>query len=439
MLAPQPWLPMLLLLLLLLPPLLLASTVAPTSSTSYRGRALYRVTFTDQQLPLLDHLRKSTSIRVWNAPGQPTYVVMVPPQLHRYFREKLRRQGVAHQLLVPDVEQIFQRKHNIQWKPMAQNDGGTSISFSRYHRYDEGSAIGRDHRIQFIRQYLLNLAASFPIRVRVETIGQSYEGRSLDVIQISSGGDGARPVILMDAGIHAREWIAPAAALYVINQLVENGVHSSLVNSIDWHILPLINPDGYEYTFTTDRMWRKTRSFGPFLCRGVDANRNFDFHWNEVGTSESSCGEAYAGEGPFSEPETRALRDYVLKNADRIKLYLTLHSYGGYILYPWGYTTELPEDWETLHALAKEANAAQIAAGGQNFTIGSSRNAMYPVSGNSDDWVKAVAGVPLSYTIELPAGGSQGFDLPESDIISIVKPFFESVRVFGQYIAANYE
>ncbi|XP_049786272.1 carboxypeptidase B-like [Schistocerca cancellata] len=401
MVAPQPWLP---LLLLLLPPLLLASAVAPTSSTSYRGflvsrrlhfsrvngrRALYRVTFTDQQLPLLDHLRKSTSIRVWNAPGQPTYVVMVPPQLHRYFREKLRRQGVAHQLLVSDVEQL-------------------------------------------IRQYLLDLAASFPIRVRVETIGQSSEGRLLDVIQISSGGDGARPVILMDAGIHAREWIAPAAALYAINQLVENGVHSSLVDSIDWHILPLLNPDGYEYTFTTDRMWRKTRSFGPFLCRGVDANRNFDFHWNEIGTSESSCGEAYAGEGPFSEPETRALRDYILKNADRIKLYLTLHSYGGYILYPWGYTTELPEDWEILHALAEEANAAQVAAGGQNFTIGSSRNAMYPVSGNSDDWVKAVAGVPLSYTIELPGGGSQGFDLPESEIISIVKPFFESVRLPGK-------
>lgn len=55
----------------------------------------------------------------------------------------------------------------------------------------------------------------------------------------------------MDAGIHAREWIAPATALYLINQLVEHSSeHQDLLQDMDWYILPLVNPDGYEYSQT---------------------------------------------------------------------------------------------------------------------------------------------------------------------------------------------
>jgi len=72
------------------------------------------------------------------------------------------------------------------------------------------------------------------------------------VIKISSGGNGTRPVILVDAGIHAREWVAPAMALYIINQLVENNAaNSALTDAVDWYILPVLNPDGYEYSHTT--------------------------------------------------------------------------------------------------------------------------------------------------------------------------------------------
>jgi len=71
------------------------------------------------------------------------------------------------------------------------------------------------------------------------------------VIKISSGGNGTRPVILVDGGIHAREWVAPAMALYIINQLVEkNAANSALTDAVDWYILPVLNPDGYEYSHT---------------------------------------------------------------------------------------------------------------------------------------------------------------------------------------------
>lgn len=61
-------------------------------------------------------------------------------------------------------------------------------------------------------------------------------------------------------GIHAREWISSAVALYILRQLVENKSYRSLVSEVDWYILPMINADGYEYSHTTDRLWRKSRN-----------------------------------------------------------------------------------------------------------------------------------------------------------------------------------
>ena len=97
------------------------------------------------------------------------------------------------------------------------------------------------------------LAASHPNLVSLQSIGKSYEGRDLLMIKISSGGSG-NPAVLVDAGIHAREWIAPAMALYIINQLVENNAkNSDLTTGLDWYILPVLNPDGYEYSHTSVR------------------------------------------------------------------------------------------------------------------------------------------------------------------------------------------
>lgn len=95
------------------------------------------------------------------------------------------------------------------------------------------------------------MAQTYPKLISLVNIGKSYEGRDMNLIKISSGGNGKNPAIFIDGGIHAREWIAPAQVLYIINQLVENQtVTKSLTDNIDWYILPVLNPDGYEYTHT---------------------------------------------------------------------------------------------------------------------------------------------------------------------------------------------
>lgn len=133
--------------------------------------------------------------------------------------------------------------------------------------------------------------------------------------------------------IHAREWISPATVTYAINELVtKSEKYTSLFDVLDFYILPVVNPDGYVYSHTTDRMWRKTRSDHDsiFGCRGVDANRNFGFHWGENGSSNDKCSETYRGPSAYSEPEADAVKNYINANRDSIDwdTFITVHSYG---------------------------------------------------------------------------------------------------------------
>jgi murein tripeptide amidase MpaA len=81
-------------------------------------------------------------------------------------------------------------------------------------------------------------------------------------------------------GIHAREWIAPAMATYLMNELLE-GKGRHFLDQFNFYILPSANPDGYEYSRTNNRLWRKSRSPGiSQYCMGVDINRNFESFFN---------------------------------------------------------------------------------------------------------------------------------------------------------------
>lgn len=133
------------------------------------------------------------------------------------------------------------------------------------------------------------------------------------------------------------------------------------------------------------------------------------------------------------------MRDLVYEYADQIKLYLTFHSYGNYLLYPWGYTSAYPEDADVLQALAVDVEAGIASVYGTRYTIGSSTNVLYAAAGGSDDWVKGVGGVALSYTIELPGGGLWGFDLPASRIEEVGIETFEGVKVYQRYVENNFK
>nr|CAD7425782.1 unnamed protein product [Timema monikensis] len=282
-----------------------------------------------------------------------------------------------------------------------------------------------------IQSYLRRLENKYRNLVRVESIGKTYEGRDILVIQISTDRSARRPIVLIDAGIHAREWIAPSMALYIINRLVENQVDTEeLVAKVDWHIIPVINPDGYEYTHTKVKVVLiLTYAEGGSGHLGAKITG-----CQKVGASSDPCEDTFSGTKGFSEAESQALQKYALKYKKRIKMYLTLHCYGNLILYPWGFTKKLPENWKDLHDLAVKASEAHVKAGGEKYTIGSSTNVLYPAAGGSDDWMKGVIGVDYSYTIEMTQTHG-GFIMSSVLINETVVRFFEAIRVFGKFVA----
>lgn len=105
------------------------------------------------------------------------------------------------------------------------------------------------------------------------------------------------------------------------------------------------------------------------------------------------------------------------------------------MLYPWGWTSQYPPNRSQLHSVATAANEAVMAVRGTKYTIGSSTNVLYAAAGGSDDWMMEMCKVPLSYTIELPGGGSMGFDPPPSKIRGHVEEMFEGIKSFAKYVS----
>nr|CAD7196850.1 unnamed protein product [Timema douglasi] len=102
-----------------------------------------------------------------------------------------------------------------------------------------------------VNKYMDLLARSYPELVSIEEIGRTHENRTLRVLRISTARHGRRhrKAILIDGGIHAREWVAPAMVLYVVNQIVEHrSSNGEMLEGVDWFALPVVNPDGYEFT-----------------------------------------------------------------------------------------------------------------------------------------------------------------------------------------------
>lgn len=173
------------------------------------------------------------------------------------------------------------------------------------------------------------------------------------------------------------------------------------------------------------------------MCFGTDGNRNFDYYWGTTGASALECAETYRGSSANSEVETQNLIAFATKYASRIKLYLSYHSYGNYFLYPWGYVNSAAPNGDELQALGVAAANAITAYSNTTYTVGVSSTTLYATSGSSVDWIYGALNVTLSYTVELPGNG-YGFLLPPSDVYDVVLETYESVKVFGSYVAGLY-
>ncbi|XP_037883581.1 zinc carboxypeptidase A 1-like [Glossina fuscipes] len=276
------------------------------------------------------------------------------------------------------------------------------------------------HELEDTYKWLQSLANEYPSVVTIVESGKTYEGRSILGVKISKG-QSPKPGIFVEAGIHAREWISAATATYLINELLTSDVEAikQMADNYDWYVFPHTNPDGFVYTHTTDRMWRKTRTPYENGCFGADPNRNWGFHWNTVGSSNKPCSDTYAGPSAFSEVETRTFSEYIQSLKGKISLYISFHAFSQLLLYPYGHTADLPENHEDLKQVFDVTVNAVSKRYGTTYTGGNIYDAIYPASGASIDWAYANMDTKMSFCFELrpgPNAGIVGFNLPASQI-----------------------
>lgn len=187
------------------------------------------------------------------------------------------------------------------------------------------------------------------------SFGKTFEGRDIPLLRLQSGSKptGDRPAILITGAHHSREAVSIQMPFFIIYKFLHGLLHNDahyvdLLEKTTIFVVPMVNVDGVfdiEQTFfqTADHVLkRKNRNDswgGKWLCgddtqTGVDLNRNYGFSHGNFGSRDDPCSEAFGGPAPFSEPETRAMRDFIYANVENLKFVYNFHSYGNMFITP---------------------------------------------------------------------------------------------------------
>jgi hypothetical protein len=271
----------------------------------------------------------------------------------------------------------------------------------------QGGINGEYHSYAELEADLRALESAFPKLARLSVIGVTLENRNIYALKISDNVslDEEEAEVLFLGCHHAREWISVEVpfllAEFLLGQYAtDNQVRRAVDRSEIW-IVPLVNPDGLEYSIRSYRYWRKNRRLNSDGTFGVDLNRNYGYGWgyDDWGSSPEPASEVYRGAGPFSEPETRAVRDFFRQR--HFQALISYHSYAQVILYPWGFIAA-PTDKDALFSsLAFSMSNLMQAVNGRVYGFGRSGDSFYLTNGDTTDWAFGVAGIP-AFTIELP-------------------------------------
>jgi len=300
----------------------------------------------------------------------------------------------------------------------------------------------KDYRkLDDINAFVDSLVAQYPALCKKFTLATSYQGRPIYGVTVASSKTPANRGIYYEGGIHSREWVAHTTVSFILWNLLSgygtDAAVTKLVDNIKWHIIPALNVDGYVYTWSGDRMWRKTRSPNPgSACIGTDPNRNWDNHWCEQGASRDPCSDSFCGPKAFSEKETKAAADYV-KSVGNIRSFIDFHSYSQLWMQPYGWTAAKPKDYDDQRKAGLDAVAAIKKSSGLTYREGSIYTIIYPASGSSADWAYDSSNVTYPYGVELRDTGAHGFILPAVQIVPCGEEILQAVIAMIAYISAH--
>ena len=301
-----------------------------------------------------------------------------------------------------------------------------------------------DERIKDLKKSLENIQ-----NVSLITVGYSIERNPITLVSISPLSEltVTPPLVWVVCGVHAREWTSPYICLQFLNKLktsfqsTEASPEANILVKLRYKFILVANPDGYLYSMSDgvdgDGMARKNRHEG--YCSdndGVDINRNFAVGFK---ANTDFCADHYAGPEPFSEPESRALRDSLA--ADVPWLFLSVHGNGQAWTFPYAYknsTAPLADTRDLQYVVEKIKDKF-----GTFYRSGSSSQTIYSVGGTLMDWVYETLNVTRTFLLELKSlypddeAGINHFQPPLNEVKRDILP--ESWYGFKTLIEISYK
>jgi hypothetical protein len=255
-----------------------------------------------------------------SAQGVTLAAVLTPSE-----RARLQEQGV-------DVEVVRDAQGRTQSQRAARQAAG---GFNVWKDYDGPDGLAAEIR---------KAAAAHPKIAQLRVIGKTLEGRKILAVRVTRNVKKTplrkRPAVLYQGTTHAREWIAAEVPMRLMDWFLDqkNKPTRKLIRRNEFWFVPVLNPDGYQYTFDAERLWRKNMRDNDGdgtieVGDGVDINRNYPerWSWDDEGSTDQTSSDTYRGPAPASEPETRA--DMNLFNKAKFRFNVSYHSYGPLLLY----------------------------------------------------------------------------------------------------------
>jgi hypothetical protein len=400
---------------------LLVATPSTADSGGRGGGGLdaYSAVVTPDQLRDLARLGHDVAEQKSGAGGTTVDLVLSPSQ-----RDDLVKRGINPQLKKVNGKTL---------KQLAAEEAANG--YTVWRSYDEPGGI---------RDQMYAIAANNPQVAKLVKLGTTLQGREILAIKLTQGArgqaDGSRPAVLYSATQHAREWIATEVSRrlmtwYVDQWRANNRDVRKLLQGTELWFMPVANPDGYQYTFSTERLWRKNLRDNDgngqiTVGDGVDPNRNFPNHWgyDNEGSSPIPSSDTYRGTAPVSEAETVAMKGLL----DRIgfAFQVNYHSNGRWLLYPegWQIGTATADD-PIYYAMSGNLDKPAI----EGFHPGLSSDVLYVTNGETTDYAHASQGT-LAWTPELSPGcPTCGFVFPDDP--ALVQAEFERNLPFAQSVA----
>jgi hypothetical protein len=399
------------------------TTVTATASSNDGASKLELYTATVDATTLQDLRAGGYDITSVETADEGTRIELV---LSRVDRNQLRREGV-------DLSLVRDEQGRTQSERFALQE---AEGFNVWRSFDEEGGI---------RDEMYEIAADNPGLVELEVLGTTPQNREYIALKVTEDAgatpDGSRPAVLYASTYHAREWISTEVNRRLLHWYLDqyeagNSAVQDLLGSTELWFVLVHNPDGYEYTFDAERLWRKNLRDNDgdgniTSFDGVDLNRNHAEHWNydEEGSSGQFSDETYRGPSADSEPETQAMVD--LFDKVPFEFAISYHSYGELLLYSQGWQVQTPAADDPIY-VALTGTDNDPAVRGFDPGVGAD---LYTTNGEFTDWAHGVRGTP-AWTPELSEGcAGCGFVFPDDE--RLVQAHFERNLQFALNVAMS--